>query len=645
MTLIRLAVQRPTAVTAVVLMILLMGWLALQSIPIQLTPDVRKPLISVSTSWPGAAPAEVEREIVERQEEALKGLDGLERMEGRARRGGARIILEFAIGQDIDRLLLLVNNRLAQVSDLPDEARRPRLYTRDAEDRPVAWLNVRTLPGTPGDIENYRDLVEDLVQDRMEREPGVAVVNVRGGRKRELQVIVEPRQMARYGLTIADVAAALSGTNINISAGDLDEGKRRYTVRTESELTTLTRARSVPLRSGIDPETGRIARVTVGHVADVRFGYKPRSAVSRSKGENNINISVIRDTGTNVIRVMDRIRRVTEELNKGALRDAGLAIHLDYDETDYIRSSIALVTQNIWVGGSMAVAILYMFLRSFGATLAVALAIPISIVGAFVAMSALGRSINLISLAGLAFAVGMVVDAAIVVLENIFRLRQQGIPAMEAAARGASQVWGAVFVSAVTTVAAFAPVLVMDMVVGQLFRDIAVALSVAVLLSLCVAGTVVPGMAARMLANTPKTSETRGAFLVIDRLAARFVDGVGHAARFAVRRRAAGLATVAVICGTAAAVTGFFPPSLDFLPDGKRNLLFAIARHPPGYNLKTTLRMAEEAEQRAQPHWASSEETVSNPDDPPKMSRFWFTARKGRSTFAAASVAILTFGS
>ena len=205
MKLIELAVKRPVAVLSVVLMVVLLGWLALQIIPIQLTPDVRKPMLIVQTSWPGASPAEVEREIVIPQEERLKGLEGLERMESRSRRGRGQIILEFSISTDRNRSILLVNNRLQQVTGLPEEADEPILRTRDTDDNPIAWFTVQTVPGNSRPIRSYGDYVDDTVRDRLERIEGVALVNVYGGNESEIRVIIDPRRLAHYRLTIAEL--------------------------------------------------------------------------------------------------------------------------------------------------------------------------------------------------------------------------------------------------------------------------------------------------------------------------------------------------------------------------------------------------------------------------------------------------------
>lgn len=618
MKLIELAVKRPVAVMSVVLMVVLMGWLALQIIPIQLTPDVRKPLLIVQTNWPGASPAEIEREIVIPQEEKLKGLEGLDRMESRSRRGRAQIILEFSINADRNRSILLVNNRLQQVTNLPEEADEPVLRTRDTDDNPIAWFTVQTMPGNSRPIRSYGDFVDDTVRDRLERLDGVALVNVYGGNESEIRIIIDPRRLAHYRLTIAELNTALRGTNINMSAGEVNEGKREYTVRTESELNTVQRVRDVVLRTQRDPETGRILRVRVGDIAKVEFGHKKRDARIRNRGENAIVVNAVRDTGANVIETMEGVHKVVEELNANLLPSAGLVMRQVHDDTVYINFAINLVTQNIWVGGTLAAIILLLFLRSFGATAVVSLAIPVSVVGSFVALAALGRSINVISLAGIAFAVGMVVDAAIVVLENIFRHRELGRSRLEGAVKGAGEVWGAIMVSALTTVAVFAPILVMDLVVGQLFRDIAVALSVAVLLSLIVSITVVPALAHRLIGDHTQDAANRFSIPGVDHFARGFVRFVTGFTRVVIHNRLMGAAVVLVVCGLAGLGTWLFLPKLSYLPSGNQNFVLAIANPPPGYNLTTLNNMATKVENITRRYWAEEGEE-------PKTCPWWFS--------------------
>ena len=425
MNLIRLSIEKPIAVLALVVMIVVLGFLALTRIPIQLAPDVFTPVISVTTGWYGASPYEIEREIVNRQEEVLRGLEGLERMESTSRDGQAEVKLEFNVGINMDRALLLVSNRLNQIDDYPDDAGEPQLDTAGLDDNAIAWFILTRTQGNERAISTYGDYVEDVIQDRLERVPGVARTNLYGGTQRELQVTVQPEQLATHHLTVPAVVDSLRLANASVSAGDVDEGKRRYVVRAEGELQTPEQVRDVVLVTD-ETASGRIGRTRIGDIADVGFGYKTPRADIRFLGESALAVNAMRQSGANIIDTMDGVRAAIDELNEFALPSVGLTMRQVYDETIYIDSAIELVRQNIWIGGLLAVVVLLLFLRSWRATVIIGLAIPVSVVASFVAMAALGRSLNVISLAGIAFAVGMVVDAAIVVLENIYRHREGG---------------------------------------------------------------------------------------------------------------------------------------------------------------------------------------------------------------------------
>ena len=643
MDLIRLALNRPTAVIAAVLMVLLFGFVALKLIPIQLIPDLRKPILTITTYWPGAAPAEVEREVITQQEEKLKGIEGLHEMISKSEDGRGEITLEFRVQQNMDLALLLVANRLDRVESYPDEVDEPILQTSSAEDSPIAWFILSRLPGNLQPIESYGDYVEDVIQDRLERVPGISRVNVFGGSEQALQVIVNPQKMARYGLTVPEITEKLRRENVSISAGDVEEGKRRYVVRTEGELVTVDRVRSVVLRSQTDPSSGRLGRVTIGDIGDVLFSHRDPVAHIRHMGKAAIAVNAIREKGANVIETMEGVRKVVASLQRDVLPQQRLTFTQVYDETIYIDSAIRLVTQNIYIGGTLAIIILMLFLRSGMATLVIALAIPVSVIGAFVAMAAMGRTINVISLAGIAFAVGMVVDAAIVVLENIFRLRQAGMPPKEAAYQGTRQVWGAILVSALTTVLVFMPILVMELEVGQLFRDIAVAISVAVLLSLLVAITLIPALAARMLKKMPDPKSRR--IPALDRSARHFVAFFVKNARRVLGRRKRALVLVGSICGVAALATFLLLPKLEYLPEGNRNLIFGIMLPPPGYNLDTMTEIAERIEGATKPLWLppSTEDSPEPPAlegalaDLPWINNFFFVAMRAQTFLGATS--------
>ena len=635
MNLIKLAIARPTAVIAGVLMALMFGVVALQTIPIHLAPDVQRPIIRVSTSWSGAAPVEIESEIVTRQEEALRGLKGSKSMTSTSRTGRASVILEFGVSQDMDKALLLVANRLDRVTGYPDEADEPTLHTSGTEDNSIAWFRLQRTEGNNRELHTYRDYAEDVIQERLERVSGVSSVNVWGGGRREMRIIVDPAKMARFSLTVSEIVDALRAANASISGGDVEEGKRRYVVRTDGKFTTPEQVAAVVLRAEGDDANGGVSRVSVADIADVRFDYKKPTALLRANGEATMGMSATAEAGANVIEVMKGIREATTELNTQILPPQRLHLEQIYDDTVYINSSINLVIQNIWVGGTLAVIVLLVFLRSVRATLIVALAIPVSVVASFVAMAMLGRSLNVISLAGIAFAVGMVVDAAIVVLENIYRLRERGRPPMAAAYEGTKQVWGAILVSALTTVMVFVPILVMELEVGQLFRDIAVAISVAVMLSLIVSITVIPTLSARLLVNQVKAPGEGIRLPGIDHFGRAFLAGVTGLTRAVAGNKALALGLVAALTVVTGVATWQFLPDLEYLPEGNRNFVAGIVFPPPGYNLSTTTAIANRVESAIKPHWVSVSGPEPKPGEPPRISNFFFVARNS-STFIGA---------
>ena len=624
MNVIKAAIERPIAVVAAVILIVLFGLVALTRIPIQLAPDVRQPVLKVQTNC-GGAPPEIEREILIQQEDALKGLEGVLKTTSTANSGRGEITLEFGVGADIDRAFMLTANRLDRVGDYPDEAGEPQIETSGTEDNAIAWFVLRRVEGVDRPIHEFGDFVNDVVKDRIERVPGVSRVNVFGGSSRELRVTVDPERMARYQLTVPQVARTLRAESAAISAGDVEEGKRRYAVRTEGELDTVDDVRAVVLRTRTDPVTGAVSRVTVGDIADVRFDYKDPTARIRVLGESAIAMNAVREGGANVIETMTGIRQAVADLNAGALPNAGLGLLQVYDETIYINSAIDLVQQNIWVGGALAAMILLLFLRSPRATLIVSIAIPISVVGAFVAMAALGRSLNVISLAGIAFAVGMVVDAAIVVLENIYKRRERGLDGAEAAYEGASQVWGAIFVSALTTVMVFIPILIRDLEISQLFRDIAVAISVSVLLSLIVSVTLIPALASRLFRDG-KSFGRPIHMPVIDDIARGAAQTITAVIGAIVRRKALGALVVSVLVTLAGLATLVLAPKLEYLPSGNRNLLIGFILPPPGYNLQTVEDTAKRVEDAVRPYWDIPDNPVAAPEGAPLIERFFFVA-------------------
>ena len=398
MNIISLSIQRPTAVVAMVIMIVLFGWVSLTKIPIQMAPDVRQPVIIIKTSWRGASPSEVEREIVSKQEEELKGIEGLKRIVGEAKHNEGVVTLEFSPGLDFNRILLLTANRLDRVTGYPNEADKPIISTSGTEDNAIAWYSLERVEGNERPITTYGDFLRDVVKDRFESIPGVAGVNLFGDNEREIQIIVDPAKLAHYRMTISELVTKLRGENASITGGNVNEGKRRYVVRTDGELSHPDDVRKILLRSETKNGSGTsIGRVTLADVAEVQVAYKEAFAKARFRGNRAMAFNMTRSQGANVLETMKDIRRVANELSIGPVLLAGLKMQQVYDETDYINSSIDLVIQNIYIGGGLAILLLLLFLRSWRPTIVISAAIPVSVIGTFVAMAFLGRSLNVVS--------------------------------------------------------------------------------------------------------------------------------------------------------------------------------------------------------------------------------------------------------
>ncbi len=600
MNLTHLSITRPVLISVGVLLLVLFGLLSLFAIPVQLTPNVDVPVVTVTTFWRGATPAEVEREIVERQEEQLQSVKGVTKMTSSSVDNQATITLEFVVGVDKSEALRDVADKLRQVTGYPPDVDEPTIQAADSSvDNPIAWLILYSeSDSASGEVRKLADFAEDYIKPYLDRVPGVASVSVYGGLEREMQVRVIAGELAARRLTFEQFVGALQRQNENISAGTRTQGKRDVTIRTVGKYeSTREILDTVVAYTDAGP-------VYVRDVAEVELGYAEATSMVRSRGQFVLAFPVRRETGTNVIEVMNGVRDAIARVNREVLESRQMRLEMTqvYDETLYIDQSIAMVNENIVYGGALAIAVLLLFLRNWRATLIVALAIPVSVIGTFVLVAALGRTLNVISLAGIAFAVGMVVDNAIVVLENIYRHYQMGKSAAQAAYDGTVEVWGAVLAGTLTTMAVFIPVIFIEEEAGQLFRDISVATVAAVGLSLLVSVTVIPPLAARLLGRRRASSDLAG--------------HAGHGPmsralaalnRALARRRAVGILAVAGATAGSLGLTPLLVPDTTYLPAGNRNLVFGFLLTPPGYSLDEYERMAYVIEEFISPYWEAED--------------------------------------
>ncbi|MDX2114698.1 MAG: efflux RND transporter permease subunit [Planctomycetota bacterium] len=622
---IKFSIARPVTVAVGVILIVMFGLIGLGAIPIQLTPTIDRPVVTVATSWPGRSPEEVVDEITKEQEEQLKNVPNLKTMRSVSREGEATITLEFYVGTSPATARQDVSDALRQVPDYPEEVDEPRIESADGSpDQAIAWIIIDLDPAVKAqhpdfDISTLFTPLDREVKPFLERVDGVAEVNIYGGREQEVRVLLDPVALAQRMVSHREVIAALRQENTNVSAGTIAEGKRDYRVRVvgqfasgEDVLDTIVAYR--PPAS--DPD-GLAVPVYVRDVGTVEIGHQKERGFVRSMGEPCLAMNVIRKTGSNVMSVMEGVRGRLEEIRTDFLPrihpEVGphLRMRQVYDETTYIDSSIDLVLSNLWAAAGLTTLSLLLFLRSVKSTLIIVLSIPISILGTFLIMLAFGRTLNVISLAGLAFATGVVVDNANVVLENIDRRRSLGEPPLTAIYRGSMEVWGAILIATLTNVAVFVPVLTVQEEAGQIFFDLTLALAASTLLSLLVAVTVVPSLSAVLFkgdnAREVKAHAGNGimGLFGLARLMGAMVNSLSRVIYWCMTGwRGWTIRPAVVLVFTAASLLGarYLAPPLDYLPAGNRNLVFGGLLIPPGLSMETQRSYSQHIESLVGPY-------------------------------------------
>jgi multidrug efflux pump subunit AcrB len=569
----RLSINNPAAIAVIIALIALFGLISVRSLPIQLLPDVERPSISVDTNWRSAAPEEMEESIVQPQEEVLRNIRGLDNMVSQISRGRGNIQLNFRVGWDMQRALIDVITQLNQTKDLPSDADEPSIRTGGSSGRgQAASLLIYTLPGNEiRDVASYQALIDREVEPRLAQVPGVARVYLAGEREQEIQVTLDTHQLAARNIQVSQVADTLRRA-VDVSGGFADVGRRRYTVRYLGQHKLEELGDLVITWHNGEP-------VRLKDVAQVEVGLRKRQNLSMRNGFPAYYISIIPSYDANTVEMLDALNATILSINRDVLEAEGLTIELSFDASLHIRRAIALVQQNILLGLFLASLVLWFFLRDISATMVIAATIPISLLVAFIVLEMAGKSLNVISLAGLAFAVGLVMDAAIIVQENIVRLRAAGLNSMDATLQGCQEVSGALFSSTLTSVAIFLPILFMAGVEGQLFKDLAITLTTAVSFSLIAALTILPTASLRLSVNE----------IHADRFAHRWQHLADRVIQLtdSPRRR---IALVVGILGGSLFLSWAFLPKIDFLPKARIDSIQTYFSVPPGINLDTLER-------------------------------------------------------
>ena len=490
MTLAGRAIARPVTVCMVTIAAMLFGSISLDRLGLTLLPELTYPTLTIRTEFDGAAPAEVEEQVTRRIEQRVGVVNGVRKMHSISAAGQSDVILEFRWGADMDMASIEVREKLDLVR-LPIELDKPALLRLNPNLDPIYRfsLTLETADAASVDaLQSLRRYADEFLKRKLDAVPGVAATIVAGGFEDEVAVFVDQSKLAQLDLTVAELGQKLQATNVNLSGGTLEDGAQEYLVRTLNQFDTIEDIRSTI----IFQRGGQIIRL--GDVAEVKEGQKDRDAIMRVNGLQAIEVSLYKEGDGNTVEVATNIRAEIERLTKNL--GEGMVLTPIYDQSEFIESAISEVQLAALQGAGLAVLVLFLFLKQIRVTLIIAVTVPASVMMTFAMMRLFDISLNVMSLGGIALAVGMLMDNAIVVLENIARRREQGESLRQASETGGAEVSGAVLASTMTTIAVFLPLAFVEGIAGQLFKDQALTVTFALLASLILAVTLIPMLSA-----------------------------------------------------------------------------------------------------------------------------------------------------
>ncbi len=492
MKIVDFAVKRPVTMTILVAVVLIMGAFTFNRMGLDMFPEMKFPMAVVVTTYSGAGPEEVESRVTEILEGAVNTVGGIKSVQSYSGAGTSTVLASFDWGTDMDNAILNIREKIGLVEmALPSEVEKPMVIKMDINMMPIMQIGI-----TGGDqvsLAQLQSIADDKVKPRLERIPEVASIVITGGLQREVQIEVDPVKLQNYGLTLGQVNQVLQMENFNSSGGTVDEGQRRYFVRSLQQFENIDDIKDVAIMTA----TGNV--VYLRDIADIVDGYKDDTQLTRVNQGPAVGIHVMKQSDANTVEACDAVRaelaKIQEEL------DIQLDIDVVTDQSNFIKQSLDSTQTTMWEGALLAMVVLFLFLRNLSSTFIVFTAIPLSIVATFILMYFNGNTLNLITLGGLSLGIGRMVDDSIVVFENIYRHRKLGLPPLQAALTGASEVGSAVIAATMTLIAVFLPILFVEGLASVIFKPMAITISFAIFCSLLVALTVVPLMSSRMLTD------------------------------------------------------------------------------------------------------------------------------------------------
>jgi len=488
MKLIDISVKRPIGVVMVMIALVLIGVISLQNLAIDLYPELDLPVAVVMTEYEGAAPEEVEKLVTKPLEGSLGTIEGIKSIESKSISGSSIIIIWFNWGANIDNKVNDIRDKLEfGTRMLPKETSKPMVLTLDPTAMPIYRISVS---GNISD-EELTNYTEKVIEPRLERTPGVANVSLLGSKHKEIKVEADPIALNAYGITTNNIVQALATENISASAGNLQKGDQQLQLRINSEFKSIEDIENILISL---PRGGTVKLKDIAHVY---LDYKDDQEITKANGNPSLTLDISKKSDSNTIMVANDINKTVKEIEE-QLPD-GIEINTIYDLSIFIKQSINNIVNNLIVGGLLSITILFLFLRSIRSTLIIGTAMPVAVITTFSLMYFTGETLNLITLGGLALGIGMMVDSGIVILENIFRYREEGYDRVDAARLGSKEVASAVIASSLTTVAVFLPIVFVEGLAAEIFKPLAVTVSFALLVSLFAALTIVPMLSARLL--------------------------------------------------------------------------------------------------------------------------------------------------
>lgn len=555
------------------ILVVVFGFYSFQNLPLALMPSMEVPAAVVYATYPGAGPEDIEQQVTKKLEGAVAGLSGLDTLQSTSSENMAMLVIRFTNDTDMDQAMTDLRDKVAQVkSQLPDDASDPTVMSIDIDSMPVVSVALRG-----NDLASLQSIAEDEIQPALERLDGVASVDISGGYEQEIAVHTDASRLKGYNLTISSIGQQLGADNIAIPGGDLDNGSQTLAVRTDGEYSSIDDVKNalISLPAG--------GTVRLSQIADVSMQPKDQDAISKVDGEECIILSVNKQSGSNTVQIAELAKAEFDSLLKS---NDSLQWNIVMDQSDYINMTVDNAIQNIWMGVLFAAIVLFLFLRDFGATMAVTIAMPCCILFTFLIMNVLGITLNMMSLGGITLGVGMIVDNSIVVLENIFTYRADGYDRMEACTKGTGEVIGAVIASTLTTVAVFLPIALSGGMAGMMFKEFCITIVALLLSSLIISVTLVPLLCYFLLGGTKQQSvkpQGSGATPITEKPLSR---AYRSSLNFLITHRWAGVALTVVIC--IVSVLSVSQAGMELIPEMDEGEVSVTVSMPNGSTMEDT---------------------------------------------------------